>query len=460
MTDTVIIGAGLSGLTVANTLKTRCYGHTFLILDKDQKSGGVIRTCRDGGFIAEAGPHGFLDNCEESKEILGRTGLAGQCVRAPLGRFVRYVYLAGELRQIPQTPRAILATSLIGWQDKLRILAEIWKKPLVGSPSVAKWASHRFGPALLPFIDAALTGTYAGDMERLSIDGVMPGVRAMEERHGSVIRGLFAKKRKRNAGKKLTLPTMTSFAQGMQRLPDRLSEFLQPEREILLNCRALNIRKIENGWEIETERGHFSAANLVLALPVNTSLALLKGIDDDMPLAQIPEARIATVAFGFDENVKLPPGFGYLIPDSENRFTLGTLFSSNMFPGRAPGGCSLIEVLVGGRRHPERAEFDDESLIDQSLNDVRSILKISQRPIHTKILRACGGIPQPEQGYPDLLAWRNRLSKRHRGLHICGFGWDGIGINDMIKTAARVAENIMEGRGDQSGKADVKGVYF
>lgn len=460
MTDTVIIGAGLSGLTVAHTLKTRCYGHTFLLLDKDRKSGGVIRTCRDGGFIAEAGPHGFLDNCKESKEILDRIGLADQCVRAPLGRFVRYVYLAGELRQIPQTPRAILATSLIGWQDKLRVFADIWKKPLEGSPSVARWASHRFGPALLPFIDAALTGTYAGDMERLSIDGVMPGVRAMEARHGSVIRGLIAKKRNRTAGKKLNLPTMTSFGQGMQRLPERLSEFLQRDSEMLFNCSALHIRKVENGWEIDTEKGKFSAANLVLALPVNSSLALLNDIDDGMPLTQIPEAKIATVALGFDEGVKLPPGFGYLIPESENRFTLGTLFSSNMFSGRAPGACSLIEVLVGGRRHPERAEFDDESLIDQSLKDVRNILKISQKPIHAKILRAGGGIPQPEQGYPDLLAWRNRLSERHKGLYVCGFGWDGIGVNDMIKTAARVAESIMEGRGDQSGKAAVKGVYF
>jgi protoporphyrinogen/coproporphyrinogen III oxidase len=458
MTDTVIIGAGLSGLIVAQKLKSRGYGHTFLLLEKAQKTGGVIRTCDQEGFIAEAGPHGFLDNCRQSREILAETGLDTECLKAPLGRFVRYVYLGGKLQQIPQTPRAILTTSLICWKDKLRILADLWKKPLAGQPSVAQWAEHRFGPALLPFVDAALTGTYAGDMERLAIDGVMPGVRAVEKRHGSVIRGLLAGKRRNSGGRRL--PAMTSFPKGMQRLPDRLTEFLRPDVDLILGCEALKIRKLENSWAIDSEKGTFAAANLVLALPINTSLALLKDIDEDMPLSQIPEARITTVALGFDKEVRLPPGFGYLIPDSEGRFTLGTLFSSNMFPGRAPGDCSLIEVLVGGRRHPERAESDDQSLIDHALRDIRDILDITRQPIHTKILRNGSGIPQPEQGYTDLLAWRNCLTDKHRGLFICGFGWDGIGINDMIKTAGRVADSIMAGQYEQAGAAAVKGVYF
>ena len=166
------------------------------------------------------------------------------------------------------------------------------------------------------------------------------------------------------------------------------------------------------------------------------------------------------MVLAFDKDVRLPPGFGYLIPESEGRFSLGALFSSNMFPGRAPAGCSLIEVLVGGRRHPERAELDDQTLIRQALEDIRDILNISHKPIYTKVLRNSSGIPQPEQGYPELLAWRDRLVSEHQGLYICGFGWDGIGINDMMKTAGRVAENIMADRKDSGQETAVKGVYF
>ena len=458
--DTLIIGAGLSGLTIAQILRVRSYGHRFLLLDKGARTGGAIRTNAENDFIAEAGPHGFLDNCRESRDILSDIGLDTECIHAPLGRFVRYVYVAGALRQIPQTPWAIVKSPLIRWKAKFRVLADIWKKPLMGEPTVASWAAHRFGPALLPFVDAALTGTYAGDMDRLAIDGVMPGVRALEKKHGSVIRGLLLAKWQRNRPRRLSMPAMTSFPGGMQRLPDRMSEFLRPETDLRLNCAVTEIRKTADGWRVETEKESFQAANLVLALPVNAALALLKDIDNGMPLPQIPEAWIATVVLAFGKEVKLPPGFGYLIPEAEGRFTLGALFSSNMFPGRAPADCSLIEVLVGGRRHPERAELDDQALLRQALQDVKDILNISSEPIHARILRNSCGIPQPEQGYPDLLAWRDRLESEHRGLYICGFGWEGIGINDMIKTAGRVAEDIMAGKSISGQEAPVKGVYF
>ena len=455
--DTLIVGAGLSGLTVAQTLRVRCYGHRFLLLEKAGRAGGAIQTHVEDGFTAEAGPHGFLDNCRESKDLLSGIGLDSECVHAPLGRFSRYVYLNGTLRKIPQTPAAILATSLISWKEKFRVLADLWKKPLSGEPTVSQWVEHHFGPALLPFADAALTGTYAGDMDRLAIDGVMPELRRLEATHGSIIRALLAAKRTRTGPRRLSLPAMTSFKGGMQSLPDRMVDFLQPEKDLLLNCGVNAIEKTEHGWRVQSALGAFQAANLVLALPVNASLALLK--DFNAPTAEIPEAGIATVVIAFAKEVRLPPGFGFLIPESEGRFSLGALFSSNMFAGRAPAGCSLIEVLVGGRRHPERARLEDGELIQAALQDIKDILDIKQEPIHTRVLRNGCGIPQPEQGYTELLAWRNRTMSNQQGLFICGFGWDGIGINHMVKAADRIAESIM-GRIHPGQDTPVKGIYF
>ena len=196
---------------------------------------------------------------------------------------------------------------------------------------------------------------------------------------------------------------------------------------------------------------------MVLALPVNAGLALLKKFNP--PAQGIPEAWIATVVMAFSKEVRLPPGFGYLIPQGEGRFSLGTLFSSNMFAGRAPAGGPLIEVLVGGRRHPERARLENDVLIREALKDVRDILHIDREPIHTRVLRNASGIPQPEQGHTDLLAWRDRTMGDHQGLFICGFGWNGIGINHMVKEADRIAESIM-GRRRAEEETPIKGVYF
>ncbi len=463
--DTLIIGGGLSGLTVAHVLRKHSPDHRYQILEKAAGTGGVIRSHRENGYISEIGPHGFLDNCLESRQLLLETGLDRECVKAPLSHFVRYVCLNGRLCCIPQTPKKIVMAPLIPWQDKLRVLADLWITPLEGEPTVAKWVAHRFGPALLPFADAVFTGTYAGDFNELTIDSVMPGVRALEKEHGSVIRGFLAKmwqaRRSGKTGKKLTMPAMTSFPEGMSRLPERLSEELRLGVDLQLNCGARSITRSPSGWQVSTEDGRVhTAKNLVLALPINMGLRLLRDIAPPGPLAQVPEAWIATVVFGFAGGNRLPPGFGYLTPEQEDRFSLGSLFSSNMFPGRAPAGHIAFETLVGGRRHPERLELDDATITRMALQDVREILELTGEPVYSKVLRPEGGIPQLARNYPLLLAWRDRLLQENPGLLLCGFGWEGIGINDMIKTAVRTAQTLQNVSGPAGYRREVKGVYF
>ncbi len=464
--DTLIIGGGISGLTVAHKLRRLCPKHQFCLLEKSNRAGGAIWSHAENGYLSENGPHGFLDNCEESSLLLEETGLDKECLKASLSKFVRFVCIGGTLRCIPQSPPKIIMAPLISPLAKLRVAGEFFKKPLLGEPTVAQWVEHRFGSALLPFVDAVFTGTYAGDLNRLVIDGVMPGIRHMELAHGSVIRGLLAKikegqrNRKKTGQAKKGLPAMTNFPDGMKRLPEKLAASLQQGLEIQLGCGVTTIRKITNGWEVESDTGHYQAANLVLALSINTSLALLQNISQTMPQTSIPEAKIVTIALGFGPGSSLPPGFGYLAPEQEGRFCLGALFSSNMFPARAPQGHILLETLVGGRRHPERLDLDDATLIRLALDDLRPLLPLHGEPTYARVLRASSGIPQLEAGYPALLNWRDQMMRENPGLFIHGFGWEGIGLNDMIKSATRVATSICNNANSNREQAAVKGIYF
>lgn len=462
--QTLIIGGGLSGLVVAHKLRLHSPGHRFAVLEKSGRTGGVISTHCDQGYMSEQGPHGFLDNCKESCQILAETGLDRENLKAPLIDFVRYVRLGGKLNLIPQTPARILMAPLIPWYAKLRVLAELWQPILEGQPTVAKWAHHRFGPALLPYLDAVYTGTYAGDFDRLAIDSVMPGVRALEKKYGSVLRGLLASmlaKRKDRATKTpFKMPAMISFPQGMQRLPDKLTEHLCPDRDLFLNTTVAGVHYSGNSWLIDSSQGQYQAKNLVFAVPVNAALQLLASLDPSIPEKAIPSTWLATVVFGFKDSVKLPPGFGFLAPEVEQRFTLGALFSSNMFPGRAPQGHMVFETLIGGRRHPERLELDDRTLTRMAFEDIREILDLPSQPTYTTVLRSEGGIPQLEQNYPQLIAWREKFLGARHGLHICGFGWDGIGLNDMMKHATRVSEALLRDIGTSRVAAEVKGIYF
>lgn len=464
--DVLIAGAGLSGLSVARFLRRDRPDISLLVLEKSDRPGGAILSHGEEGYLAEWGAHGFLDNCEESRALLALAGLEAEVEKAPLDRFVRYVCLDGRLRLIPQNPKKIIASGLVSPWAKLRVLADLWKKPLLGEPSVADWVAHRFGRSLLPFADAVFTGTYAGDFERLRIDAVMPGVRRLEREHGSVIRGLLGKRKsmpKKEKGKGIPLPAMTSFKTGMERLPQALAEGLQLNEVLFYRTGVAGISRTAGGeWEVRTAQHAMRCRHLVLALPVNQTLELLNPVGEmpRPPLAAVPEARIATIALGFTDRARVPFGFGYLAPEQEHRFALGALFSSHMFPGRAPRGHILLEALVGGRRHPDRLELNDAELISRVYDDLRQLLDLPEKPCYTRVLRPRAGIPQLEEGYPALLNWLDEVHGTQPGLHVCGFGWHGIGINDMTKEAARVAAAIMQETGSQAGPAEVKPVYF
>jgi oxygen-dependent protoporphyrinogen oxidase len=461
--DTLIIGGGLSGLTVAHFLQKYRPGTNITILEKSSSPGGAIRSFHQDDYLAEWGAHGFLDNIEASRELLVDTGLDREAQKAPLDEFVRYICLNGKLNLIPQTPKKIIRSDLVSLPSKLRVLADLWKKPRPEEQSVADWAAYRFGAGLLPFVDAVLTGTYAGDLNRLSIDAVFPGIRALELEKGSVIRGLLQKrkmaKEKQQAAPRNKLPAMISFPQGMGRLP----EVLAADKNLLCSLEVKSIHKNENGWEVRSADQNYLADSIVLALSVNQSLSLLQnasGLREELsPVDSIPEARIVTIAMGFDETAEIPFGFGYLAPEQEKRFAMGALFSTHMFPGRAPKGHMLLEALIGGRRHPEKLELDDDILVQKTYDDLRQLIHLPEPPIFTKVLRPDHGIPQLEMGYPRLLDWRTRLVGNNKGLYICGFGWEGIGINDMTKSAKQVAAAIVAGIAAER-ETEVKGVYF
>src|SRR3989339_556047 len=344
--EIIIVGAGLSGLSAAHFSHSSAPGTDILILEQDGRPGGAVRSFTEQGYLAEWGPHGFLDNNPASRALLNETGLDRIAQKAPLGSFVRYVCHEGRLVQLPQSPAALLTTPLLSPLGKLRLLGDLFKKPRLEEQSVGQWAAYRFGPEILPLVDAAITGTFAGDYERLSIDGVMPGVRALEKEAGSVLKGLLRKKR--GAG---VLPAMTSFPLGMEQLITTLAT----GPNILYHSPMRAISRGNEAWEIHTGAKTYRAATVILALPVNRALTLLA--DHAPPLAALPTAGIATVALGFTDKAQVPFGFGYLAPERENRFAMGALFSTRMFPGRAPQGRVLMEALVGGRRHPERLEL-------------------------------------------------------------------------------------------------------
>ncbi|OVE80998.1 protoporphyrinogen oxidase [bacterium K02(2017)] len=449
--DILIIGAGISGLSTAHFLKKQNPDLDICILDKSDSPGGAVKTHSDNGYQAEWGPHGFLDNVAESNELLKDLNCEDQVERASLKKFERYICLGGKLRAIPQSPFKILKSNIMPFTHKLRFLGDLFKKPILKEQTIKEWVTHRFGKGLLPFADAVFTGTYAGDFERLSINATMPGVRHLELEHGSVIKGAFKSRHKK---KKSGFPSMVSFKNGMQEIITQLLK----HHPVQTNQNVTNIVFEQDGWKIKTQDQNYQANKLILAVPLNTALKFLSPLKV-APITKVPEAKILSVLFGFDKHAKIPFGFGYLSPESENRFSLGCLFSTHMFAKRAPKDHQLIEVLVGGRRHPERLELSDQELIDKSLEDISQLIDLPNKPLYQKVIRPESSIPQLELNHLALQNYKKELESQFSTLSICGFGWEGIGLNDMIKKGKELALKNTANLNSQIAP-EVKKVYF
>ena len=451
MRDVVIVGAGLSGLSCAHFLRDKP-DLDILLLEQGNRPGGVVESCMEDGYLVEKGPHGFLDNKEASRQLLADLGVDKKLQKAPLGEFNRYICKGGKLLALPQKPQQLLTSPILSPLAKLHILVDLWKKPLPGTPSVSEWAAYRFGQGILPLVDAAITGTHSGDFAKLSIDMVMPGVRDLEKKYGSVLRGLRAKAKESTGGR--DLPAMTNFAAGLERLIRELAN----GKDIKYGETVTGIKPGSEGWQVKTSSGLILAKQVVLAVPVNATLDLLQ--DYSPPVKKLPVSKICNVALGFADNGAVPKGFGFLVPEVEKRFVLGCMFTSRMYPGRAPNGHILLEVLVGGRRHPERLSFNDDDLISKTIADLRGLLDLPANPSFSTVVRPSCGIPQMEADYLLAHSWLEMNIKPLAGLHVSGFGWSGIGINEMIEGAQKTATAIIEGKEIGDDPAEVKPVYF
>src|SRR5262245_58627203 len=235
MAFAAIVGGGISGLALGHRLRAR--GKDVVVLEASDHPGGTIHTFREQGFLAEAGPNGFLDKEPATGRLIAALGLAGKVKVAETTTKKRFVWLGGKLQPVPASPPAFLRSTLLPFGAKLRVLREIFvdRADQGADESVASFARRRFGPAALPLIDAVQTGIYAGDVEQLSLLATFPRLAALELEHRSLILGLIRERRQKSERATFSAKDpppgpgeLCSFEGGLSTLIDALAASLGP----------------------------------------------------------------------------------------------------------------------------------------------------------------------------------------------------------------------------------------
>ena len=431
--DLVIVGAGISGLTLARETLARHPDWSISLLESEDAPGGTMRSDWVGDCLCEWGPNGFLTNVPHSWDLAHELGLGERILVAHENAEHRYLWVNGALRALPMKPAAFFGSDLLSRRGRARVLLEPFmpKGPAGQDESVFSFASRRIGrEAASVLVDAMVSGIYAGDPERLSLMAAFPRMKQMEETHGSLVKAMIAKMREaRRSRTKAGGPMgpggkLTSFDGGMQVLVDRLVEIAGPR--LRLETSVTGMEPVEGGFRLETmRRGEPSvlqARRVVLATPSFVSHAILKRRfwRVAQTLESIPYAGITVACLIYDrpQIARDLNGFGFLVPRGQGPRLLGAIWTGSIFPPHARNGRVLMRTMVGGARDPEGAALSEGHMVDLVHGELGRMLGgIEGRPRETRLFRHPKGIPQYAVGHPERLRELEVPEERIARLH-------------------------------------------
>ena len=443
MKRVAIVGGGVSGLTTAYLLKQKRPELELKVFEKDDAAGGKVRSSHQDGYTVDWGPNGFLTSVPETVELAKSLGLESELQPASDVAKYRFLYKNGGLRPLPLSPPAFLKSELLSPLGKARAALEPFLgKAVTQEETVYGFLARHFGKeAANAFAGPFVLGITAGDAKALSLDALFPRLRALEAEHGSLVRGLInaqreAKRAGRGGGR------LTSFRGGIGRLVGALRENLGEAVRTSLGVRGL--RPQETGYVLELSSGETSYADaVVLATPAFESAALLSPFlpEAAAALREIPYTDVRVFGLGYDR-VDVPnllDGFGFLVPRGESVRALGVLYSSSIFPGRAPEGKVLLRVIAGGSVDPEFAGLSDDEALEAVRRDLELTLGITappEMPLHVPWPK---GIPQYLLGHGARVETAMKATAACPSLFLTGNAYYGVGVNDTVRDAHRVA---------------------
>lgn len=438
-----IIGGGISGLTAAFLLKNK--GFDVTLFEKSGAVGGNIQTVKIDDFLIEYAPNSLIKS-PRLVDLIKALKLESEVLTANPTNKKRYVLRNGKLRALPMSIAKMAADGYFSAGAKLRLLREPFvKSKSPDGESVAEFFERRLGREIVErAADPFIAGIYAGNPENLSVKAAFPRLYELEKEYGSLLLGSLRSKPEK-ADK--DFPRSFSFVNGIQTLTDKLGESLG--ESLKTNCSIERIEKTTDGkWRVKSDSGEDVFDAIVVSTPAGVAANLIENLDAHLSkqLKNIYYPPVALVYFGIKkENVSFNlDGFGFLIPSSERRKILGTLWNSAVFENRAPEGYHLLTTFVGGARNPEIFEQTDTELFETVCGELKSILSLHTKPEFMRIKRWHKAIPQYTLGYEKVEKSIENFAENNNGFYFCSNFYKGISIGDSVKNAYKTADEIEE----------------
>jgi len=431
-----IIGAGISGLTLAYQLEKA--GIPYTLLESSSSPGGYMKSSKVDNYLLEFGPVTILaDN--EVKEFLDELGLANEYLIPSSESKKRYVLKGGKLKKIPSGPFSLFFGNFFSWKTKKAILNEIaLKSPQKEHETIKEFFDRRFSKEVTDYtISPFVSGIFAGDPGQLLMEKTFPFLLRFEKEYGSVIKGFIKNKQK---GKESVI-----FKNGINQLIASLDKHVTSKE---YGAQVVSIAEREDYlqilYRIDGKELSLLADKVVVTCPAFSAAEMLNNFYPDKVsrLKKINYAPITKVFVGFDKKTLSiqPSGYGVLNPFCEGQFSMGTLWTSSVNTSASPEDDFLFTVMVGGMNGIDNANVADDMLVKKVVDELKRVYNINSEPKFSYLYRIPKAIPQYDKNVLGLEEVVELLEIE--GVYICANWYRGPSVSDCIKKAKGLSSKL------------------
>ena len=422
------------------------------ILERSDRLGGVIWSEETEGLLLEGGPQNFVAFKPQTLELIKELGLGDEVIGSNDQLRQTFVLQDSRLQPLPQgmeflSPvrvRPFWSSSLISTLGKLRAFMEPLVRASSGDMSVDAFLTRRLGREMTEKVaEPLVSAIYGGDIRELSTASALPRVFQIEQKFGSLWKGMRRTSRQRSSSSQ---PAFLTLRPGMSSLINGLTEQLS---EISIHRKVVGIQVQRNSSCYRVKSASFEGEfdSLVLSTPASAAAEVVDPVCPEAArvLRQIPYFSTVIVYLAYKGKEFAHPlnGHGFVVPRKEATVIDACTWVSSKFEGRCPPDTVLLRCSIQDGRQ-KRAEISDQEAVQKVHNELQRILGITCQPVFTRVLHARKALPQLNLGHAQKLDQISRALKGHSGLFLTGAYFGGVGIPDCIETARRTARQAVD----------------
>jgi len=446
MAHLVIVGGGAAGLSAAYHVRRSAPDVQITLLEADTRLGGKIATVAEDGFVLEGGPDAVVRYKPWALELMRELGLENQVVGTLPSRPSALIHDGREALPIPAGLQmvvpgdlgALALSPLLSPMGKARAALDLLvPRGSEGDEAFGAFIERRLGRQVWERLVAPLSGgIYGGDPYEMSTLAAFPQLKALEQQHGSLIRGAIQQRKERGSREGGQL--FASLEGGLGALVEALQVRLA-DVDIRLGTAVMALEH-SGGWRVHTAEGSLGADAVVLATPAGVSGKLLEPLHPGAAAAlqQIPYGDSATVSLAFAKE-QMPPrvGHGMLMAAGQGFNVRGFTWSDQKWQGRAPEGFGLVRAYFSGIR------ADESQLIQLAHQDLTRLWRQVPQPERTWVFRWPGGLPRYMVGHQERVT-KALEAENLSGLYLTGAAYQGVGLPEVIRMGRATAERALQ----------------